>query len=552
MDKRIAEMKESISQLADDEKFDKLVEYANYAWRTNALESSEEFLQEAGKTKYFDTSKKYLARVLGIEAKIAYSRNMLDEALEKSNRALNIFKAIDDAENISRTLNNIGVYYSVLELNDKALEFFIESHKVKNKDSLPLSNAGEIYFRKGDYHLALDFYLQALEISKEKDSSSLGTIYNNLGDVYHKLGAMKKGQKFHLLGLEENQKKRLKSGIIAAWLGLGHYCLFNNDMQTALHYYDQALDLTEEIDNDEHRGYCFKAYIELYEKEKDFENLSLYLKKQLELREKVFFSKFTRRFLEIEAAIRSETKECEAKQMVEKSARLASIGVMAAGITHEINQPLSAIKVCADSMQFWDKRNPGNIPDVFKQELTQISRGVDRIDGIIRHMRSFWVTPGLEATEIIDLHSIITNSLSLVERQIKSHGILIKLDRCDEIPLVDVNRTHAEQIVINLVINSMHSLDAVEKDIKYIKLSTICQESKIIFAVEDNGKGIPEEYINQIFDPFYSTRKPGVGMGLGLAIVKQYLDEMNGQITVENREAGGVIVRITLAQKGKE
>ncbi len=549
MDKRIQEIWDKIPGLSDKERFNELVNTANYAWRINELKSSEELLAEAKKTDSLQNNKENLAKILGIEAKIAYSRNMLDQALEKSIEALNIYGNTGNPLDASRILNNIGVFYSVIELNDKALEYFLESNKRNPDDPLPLSNAGEIYERKGNFTRALDLFLQALDLSKKQENKSLGTICTNLGSVYYDLQEIEKGREFYKLGLKENLDKGLKTGIIMAWLGLGRYHYFNDDYDNTLEFYNKAMTLAEEVDNDEYTGFCFKRYIELYEKQEDFENLSIYLRKQLELREKVFFSKVTRRFMEIETAIKSEKKELEAKQMVEKSARLASIGVMAAGITHEINQPLSAIKVCSDSMQFWDKRNPGNIPDHFKLELKQISRGVDRIDEIIRHMRSFWVTPDLQVTDLLNLNDIITYALSLIERQIRSHGIELRLNLCNDIPMVRVNQTHAEQIVINLVTNSMHSLDEIDREEKYITLTTICRDNKIYFNVEDNGKGIPQEYISQIFDPFYSTRKPGKGMGLGLAIVKQYLDEMNGKIEVINREKG-VVFKMTLPPAG--
>lgn len=251
------------------------------------------------------------------------------------------------------------------------------------------------------------------------------------------------------------------------------------------------------------------------------------------------------RDMHFQARLEAEKKHTEAVQMVEKAAHMASIGVMAAGLTHEINQPLSSIKVTADSILYWDKRNKGVVPEFFVNKLDKISRGVKRINDIIRHMRSFWISPDRLEENAVNLNETVVSALSLIDHQLHAHEIETKIVlNAAELP-VRGNWVHLEQIVINLVVNSMHALDELpEKDDKKITIRTCSNNNFAQFEVIDNGIGLPEGIGDEIFDPFYTTKKPGRGTGLGLAIVRRFVDEHAGSIEVANNPEGGTTLRV--------
>jgi C4-dicarboxylate-specific signal transduction histidine kinase len=106
---------------------------------------------------------------------------------------------------------------------------------------------------------------------------------------------------------------------------------------------------------------------------------------------------------------------------------------------------------------------------------------------------------------------------------------------------------HIEQIVINIVVNAMHSLDETEIKDKHILISSYGKEDKVVLEISNNGKLIKPENIDKIFDPFFSTKQPGKGMGLGLAIVKRYIDSYKGSIKVDRNRKNGAkfIVKFT-------
>ncbi|NIM15217.1 MAG: hypothetical protein GTO45_24910 [Candidatus Aminicenantes bacterium] len=246
---------------------------------------------------------------------------------------------------------------------------------------------------------------------------------------------------------------------------------------------------------------------------------------------------------EAKAREEAEKKEINAVKHAERSARLASIGVMAASITHEINQPLNAIKVTSDSIQYWHKRNPGTLPEFFTDQLKIISKSVKRIVEIVQHMRTFWVIPDTPKISEVNINQAVKNALSLTRQQLHAHGIQEQL-KIDIDPLiVKGNRVHFEQIIVNLVVNALQALDEKKEQDKTIEIITLTRGQYAVLIIRDNGPGLPTVDVDKLFDPFFSTHNSdggeGVGMGLGLAIVKRYIDQYNGIIEAANIDEGG-------------
>lgn len=236
-----------------------------------------------------------------------------------------------------------------------------------------------------------------------------------------------------------------------------------------------------------------------------------------------------------------EQKRTEAIQLAERASRLASIGAVAGSITHEINQPLNAIKVAVDGILYWYKSNKGLIPEQFISMLEKISASVERINDIIKHMRTFWVTQNHKVREDFNMNEVVIRALSLIMQQLSSHGIKTVTELCQQAPFINGNPIHIEQIVINLVTNAMHALDDVSRKDKTILVKTLTEDDSVKLMVIDNGTGIPPGIDDRLFDPFYSSRKPGEGTGLGLAIVKRFVEEYQGSITYDNNPSGGAI-----------
>lgn len=249
------------------------------------------------------------------------------------------------------------------------------------------------------------------------------------------------------------------------------------------------------------------------------------------------------------ARLEAEHKNIEAMRMLEESSLLASIGVLSAGITHEINQPLNAIKITADSVLYWQKRNPGQLPELFARKINTISEETSRIDSIIKHMRTFYDKPHVVSNATIDMVEGVKRSLSLVTRQVSDHSI----ELIEELPktalLVCANYVQFEQIVINLIVNAIHSLDQVQKENKKIKLHVYRDSTHGVLEIHDNGTGIENSIREKIYDPLFTTKSPESGSGLGMAIVKLFIDKFQAEISDYNNDEGGASFKLRFKLK---
>jgi PAS domain S-box-containing protein len=250
----------------------------------------------------------------------------------------------------------------------------------------------------------------------------------------------------------------------------------------------------------------------------------------------------------------AERRHAEAMKMAERSSRLASVGTLAAGISHEINQPLTALKVKVDSMLYWKEMNVAIPQEDFDQDLRFISQQTERIDDIIKHMRALARQEKGQDPVDISLNGVIGDVIPLLRQRISAHGIQLVQNLDPALPPVRGHKTLLQQVVINLMVNAVNALDESKKNEKKITVSTRHNHSQCFLEIVDNGIGISEEYLNQIFDPFFTTRIGGEGMGLGLSICHNIVTGLGGTVTVENTRDGGArfLVSIPISRAGEE
>lgn len=241
---------------------------------------------------------------------------------------------------------------------------------------------------------------------------------------------------------------------------------------------------------------------------------------------------------------RAEVAMLEAREQLARAERMASLGTMSAGIAHEINQPLNSLKVIADGMLYWHSRGKGQDLGKVMENVQKISAQASRIDEIIKHMRSF-VRQETNISEFrpCNLNHAVEGSLSLLSSQMASHGIRLVKELQEELPYISGQPTRLEEVLINLVVNAIQSLDEVPQGDKEITCATWLEKERVILEVSDNGQGIGEENKHRIFDPFFTTKPVGVGMGLGLSIVHSIVSSMGGQINCIDNESGGATFR---------
>jgi len=219
--------------------------------------------------------------------------------------------------------------------------------------------------------------------------------------------------------------------------------------------------------------------------------------------------------------------------------RLAALGSMAAGIAHELNQPLNTIRVVTDGFLFGRQEGwPLDQEELF-ENLEMISRQVIRMDKVIQNVRNFARGEGRRADENVNANAAIENVFTMIGRQIEAHGIRVEKDLDPLLPPIRASLNELEQVVMNLIVNARQALDDSSRPHKTLTIRTGEQEGRVFIEVSDNGSGIPESCFERIFDPFFTTKEVGQGTGLGLSISQSIIHNFGGEIAVSNNPEGG-------------
>jgi len=239
-----------------------------------------------------------------------------------------------------------------------------------------------------------------------------------------------------------------------------------------------------------------------------------------------------------------DTKRLEAEQQIIQASKMATLGEMATGVAHELNQPLSVIKTASSFfMKKINRKEP--IKEEILYTLSQeIDSHVDRATRIINHMRLFGRKSEM-TLEKVQVNEILESAFEIFSQQLKVRGIAVVWDLHPDIPPILADPGRLEQVFINLLLNARDAIeekcDSLQfvKDMGQITLKTTADDKHVMITVSDTGIGIPPEKLEKIFEPFFTTKKVGKGTGLGLSISYSFIKECQGDIRAVINEAGG-------------
>ncbi len=232
--------------------------------------------------------------------------------------------------------------------------------------------------------------------------------------------------------------------------------------------------------------------------------------------------------------------------------RLAALGTMAAGIAHELNQPLNTIRVVTDGFLFGRAEGWPLDPEELFEGLEMISRQVARMDKVIRNIRNFAREERGAGGESVTANEAVENVFSMIGRQIEAHGIRVEKDLDPELPPMRATLNELEQVVMNLIVNARQALDDNPRDPKRLWIRTGSRDGAVRIEVSDNGGGIPDDLLEKIFDPFFTTKAAGKGTGLGLSISQSIVGRFGGRIEVRNNPDGGATFVVVAPAGGEE
>ena len=220
-----------------------------------------------------------------------------------------------------------------------------------------------------------------------------------------------------------------------------------------------------------------------------------------------------------------------------QSEKLAAVGQLAAGVAHEINNPLAAIIANA---QLLERDLPVDADTI--ESLALIEEAGQRASLVVRGLLDFAHRDTYDF-EPTDINKSIQSAVALAQHEIASRGIDLTLELSNDLPIVQASPTHIQEVWINLIMNA---LDAISSQEGKITLSTTLRNGEVMVSVSDNGSGIPAERLGKVFDPFYTTKPVSRGTGLGLSIAQRIVNQHGGSISVESQEGVGTTFYVFL------
>ena len=243
-------------------------------------------------------------------------------------------------------------------------------------------------------------------------------------------------------------------------------------------------------------------------------------------------------------SVRDITVERKLEQQIIQSERLAAMGQMIGGFAHELNNPLTSILGMSELMQ------DGQTNEGTRKQLDTLHQQARRAVEIVQNLMYF-SRPPAPGKSGINLGELVQRTLDLHAYSLRKSNITVDFLRDASIPTVTGDAHQLMQVFLNLILNSEQAIREV-RDRGSLRIRMEKNEKTVAIIFQDDGPGIPDEILPNIFDPFYTTKRPGRGTGLGLSICKAILREHNGNVEAASGPGGGAVFTVTLPQADRK
>ncbi len=511
---------------------------------------------------------------------LSETRNMLAicyARLQKSNKSKKLFE--ENAEyyksikNIEKTIASLLNITNIIKLLGKvdSIKIFEESLEILKKEKLPqmipmlLVNLGNTYFELNDIQNAIEHLNSAIfEAKKNKNQNVLARAYDALAGIYFKMNKFKEALEKEEIAFAIIKKNYDRTLFINIQLNRARILFSLNNSEKSLEILNTIFEDVKNLKNLRILSKFFLFKSKIYESKQKFKNAYYALlehnKYSRQIKENTYkISNETQgKIKKIMQELKNEQKKVEDIKLSEKQkliliqkSKLESLGKLAAGIAHEINQPLGAIIFGLDNIYFRFEQNKLS-KDYLKEKCRVLKHNLSRIDKIISQMRTFSQTQNFFKMEKLNVNQIIRDLLMLLQTQYKNHNINLKVDLNDDIGFTVGSKNQLEQVIINFLSNAHYAVNKKYENLKSntykkeIYIRTFCDEKKIYIEVKDNGIGISQENLFKIFDPFFTTKDIEHGTGLGLSISLGIIKRMQGKIEFISELNKYTIAKITL------
>ncbi len=264
------------------------------------------------------------------------------------------------------------------------------------------------------------------------------------------------------------------------------------------------------------------------------------LERNVERRTRDLLDSNRRLSAEIEERRRAEANLRQTRDELVQAAKLAVLGQLAAGINHELNQPLAAIRAYAENARTFLARQRVDSADANLEQIVELTA---RMAEISAQLKQFSRKSGDTLTPV-SVIACFDYALRLYQARLNQANVVIERDCPNGALWVRADLIRLEQILVNLIGNALQAM--ADTPSPKLSLSVERHGSDVRIGVADNGPGIAEEHLNRVFDPFFTTKSPGKGLGLGLSISTRIVDDLGGRLEAANRPQGGAIFIIIL------
>jgi C4-dicarboxylate-specific signal transduction histidine kinase len=237
----------------------------------------------------------------------------------------------------------------------------------------------------------------------------------------------------------------------------------------------------------------------------------------------------------------SSLQDTQEKMVI--SEKMASLGVLASGVAHEINNPLHFIKGGVIGLENYIRENAENHSENLLPLISAINTGVDRSAEIVTSLSHYTRTDTAQNL-LCDVNFIIDNCIVILQSQLRDRVSIERNYACTSCH-ISGNEGKLHQAFLNIISNANQ---AIEEE-GYIKISTNCSGGMVNVFIEDSGKGMDEETLEKAFDPFFTTKEPGKGTGLGLSITSRIIQEHGGSISFESKPGKGTVAKVVLPEE---
>ena len=251
----------------------------------------------------------------------------------------------------------------------------------------------------------------------------------------------------------------------------------------------------------------------------------------------------------------TQLQESTAQMM--NAEKFTALGEMAAGIAHELNQPLNVTKIICQGILNDIRKDRFSLEEL-KKDLPEVVIQMNKMAEIIEHMRAFTTSREGAPKKPFEVNTVIENAFKFTGTQMSSHGIEVKKELASSLPILTGDEVAIEQAVLNILSNARNSVEIAGKKDKSILIKTYTTEDKgkVCVEISDNGHGIPEDIRDKIFQPFFTTKnalapdgRPVKGKGLGLSVAHKSVKDHGGEITLTSVVGQGAVFKIVLPVK---